>query len=435
MHNSPSSRHADGISRSPPPRLFSGASPSSQRVFSSANDRNGIDNAFAVRSESSRVALEIAKAKNDLDKVLNSSHSKSPSENIALQTMRSNLVELERDVSHAISDIRTLAESPPTRTYRGTTTNVPQPRFKSPGAASAASSGATDSFRFESPMSYRAGYARVLAEDYDTEVGIGEPLASLKESRNVILLFRLQILRTMAGVNFAISVLALIYLALNIVLIVCNAMLVGDCEEVQQQMTLVEKSHGRLHEPSMHEPQCGSPISIYHFHITEFTATFLFSILQAIALLFTPKSSMNIYENPSILRIVLIFAIVISAIPTLMIWINIEVFEVASHEIEYSNEITMSFVDISLFTSVLRASQKVKGEDGASSPANGLTNLVIAIIAFTIALIQLLIYNAMGVSDDGEHLGEKQAHYCEFAFEIISAFITFWFCVSLELLF
>jgi len=430
MHTSPSSRNADGMSRSPPPRLFSGTSPGSQRGLSSANDRPGSDNAFAVRSESSRIALEIAKAKNDLDKVLNSSHTKSPSENIALQTMRSNLVELERDVSHAISDIRTLAESPPTRTYRGTATNVPVPRFKSPGAASVASSGATDSFRFESPASYRTGYARVLAEDYDTEAGITEPLTTLKESRNVILLFRLQMLRTMSGVNFAISVLTLIYLALNIVLIVCNAMLVGDCEEFQEKLDLVEKSHGRLSEPSMHEPQCGSPISIYHFHMTEFTATFLFSILQAIALLFTPKSSMNIYENPSILRLVLVFAIVVSAIPTLMIWINIEVFEVASHEIEYSNEITMSFIDISLFTSVLRASQKAKGDDDSSPSAYGLTNLVIAVIAFAIALIQLLIYNAMGVSDDGEHLGEKQAHYCEFAFEIISAFITFWFCVS-----
>jgi hypothetical protein len=36
----------------------------------------------------------------------------------------------------------------------------------------------------------------------------------------------------------------------------------------------------------------------------------------------------------------------------------------------------------------------------------------------------------MGTSDDGERLGEKPAHYCEFAFEIISAVVTFLFCID-----
>ena len=38
-------------------------------------------------------------------------------------------------------------------------------------------------------------------------------------------------------------------------------------------------------------------------------------------------------------------------------------------------------------------------------------------------------YNLGGV-EDGERLGEKNAHYCEFAFEIISSLVTFVFCVD-----
>jgi hypothetical protein len=346
--------------------------------------------------------------------------------------MRSDLAELEIDVARAISDIRAIADSPATGTARFTTTNVAQSRVRSPGYPSAPSSATTDSFHFESPLTYRPGYARVFTNDFDAEIGTGEAPLHLKESSNIILLFRLQLLRTMAGVNFAIAIFTLIYLALNVVLIVCNAMLVSDCDEAHHlsaPTSAIKNAHKPTSEPSIHEPQCGSPISIFHFHVTEFTATFVFSIVQAIALLFTPKSSMNIYENPGTLRLVLVFAIVISAIPTLMIWINIEVFEVAAHEIEYSNEITMSFIDISLFTSVMRASHKSKDKDDPS-PADGFTNLVIAIIALMIALFQLLIYNGMGVTEDGERRGEKQAHFCEFSFEIISAGITFWFCVS-----
>jgi len=32
-------------------------------------------------------------------------------------------------------------------------------------------------------------------------------------------------------------------------------------------------------------------------------------------------------------------AVVVNAVPTLLIWFNIEVFEVAAHEIEYANEV------------------------------------------------------------------------------------------------
>jgi len=79
--------------------------------------------------------------------------------------------------------------------------------------------------------------------------------------------------------------------------------------------------------------QCGSPVSAYVFHLIEvycaeislrkgllncfsalcsgqFTATFMFSVVQAFTLLYTPKSLLEIYDNPIVLKLVLFFAIV-----------------------------------------------------------------------------------------------------------------------------
>ena len=51
-----------------------------------------------------------------------------------------------------------------------------------------------------------------------------------------------------------------------------------------------------------------------------------------------------------------------------------------------------------------------------------------------IAVVQLAVYNGMGIDEDGERRGEQAAHYCEFAFEILSSGVTFWFCMDNKLL-
>ena len=50
------------------------------------------------------------------------------------------------------------------------------------------------------------------------------------------------------------------------------------------------------------------------------------------------------------------------------------------------------------------------------------------------AVAQLAVYNGMGIDADGERRGEQAAHYCEFAFEILSSGVTFWFCMDNKLL-
>ena len=116
--------------------------------------------------------------------------------------------------------------------------------------------------------------------------------------------------------------------------------------------------------------RCRGPVSKSLFHRIEFTGTFVFCLLQAVSLLYTPKSLMNIYDNPAALKVVLVFAVVCSFVPALLMWCNVEEFETVSHQVEYSNEITMSFIDMVLLVSLLNQSH--------SGVAQGVTTVIIA---------------------------------------------------------
>ena len=278
---------------------------------------------------------------------------------------------------------------------------------------------------------------------------------SLKVSTNVILLFQLQTLKSTSFANFVLSVLSLSFVGLNIAMVAINYLNVSDtdCRD----------------EDSIYVARCGSPTSVWTFHAVEFTSTFLLSVVQACALLFTPRASLSIYENPPVLRFVLIFAVVVSFVTTLLIWFNFKAFEMPAHQIEYSNEVTTSFIDIVMFSALFRKQIKIEDESsqlpqadleggtgdeidedellsatgrgenktgkrekkmGTKNKNQGHASLAMACMALIVALFQLAVYNGLGITEDGERVGEKPAHYCEFILEILSAFITFYFCVD-----
>ena len=166
----------------------------------------------------------------------------------------------------------------------------------------------------------------------------------LNTSSNVILHFRLHSLERMSTINFALAICSLVYLAINIVMIVFNwtANFDGDCDDPD----------------SLYIQRCGSPISEYGFHMMEFWATFGFAIIEAYALLNTPKTLSTIYESPLQLKLILFFDIVASLVPSVLITFDIEHFEILSHELEYGNELTMSFVDLVILASLLRVGHR-----------------------------------------------------------------------------
>jgi len=226
-------------------------------------------------------------------------------------------------------------------------------------------------------------------KSYQDEVEQGQKQRILNSSQNVLLVYRLNEMRSLERVNFALAIACLVYCSINIALIIVN--------------------HVNSQNPE--DP----PISEKAFHLLEFWATFCFAIVTTISLTATPKSILNIYNNPLTLRLVLFFNIVASAMPAMLMTLNTEYFEVMSHQIEYLNELTMSFIDLVLLWSLCKF-------EGA--------NAIMAVIASIVACVQLAIYNGMGRTDDGEMIGEVPAHFLEFTFGIISSLIGFAFCMD-----
>ena len=58
------------------------------------------------------------------------------------------------------------------------------------------------------------------------------------------------------------------------------------------------------------------------FHTLEFWGTFVFSVVTCISLTSTPKSILNIYDNPLTLRLVLFFNIVAASLPAVLVSLN-----------------------------------------------------------------------------------------------------------------
>ena len=240
--------------------------------------------------------------------------------------------------------------------------------------------------------------------------------ASLNTSGNVLLLSRLQKLQAMTDANFAIALLCLINCGINITMLYFNY-----C----------------INEAKISGTE--QPISDNVFHGIEFWATFVFAVVEAFALMNSPKTLASIYENPLMLKLILFFNIVATFVPALLVTINLEEFEVLSHELEYANEITMSFVDfVFLYSLTRRQTISLKDEQEIlSSSGNSMsgqqddnTTILISLGACVVALVQLGLYNGFGRTADGDMKGETAAHYCEFVFEMVSSMITFWFTLD-----
>ncbi len=82
------------------------------------------------------------------------------------------------------------------------------------------------------------------------------------------------------------------------------------------------------------------------FHLTEFWGVAVFAVVQVYTALYSPRSFGTIYPSPALLKIVMCLGIVTSAIPALLISIDMERFEPPAHQLEYVNELCMGFIDL-----------------------------------------------------------------------------------------
>jgi hypothetical protein len=240
---------------------------------------------------------------------------------------------------------------------------------------------------------------------------------------------RLSELKTQHLVNILLALSALVYFAVQIVCFVINQF-ENECygvEELKAAATTLNKEQKELVE------ECESKTGAWadkSFHMLEFWATFLFNIVDILALMYSPKNLQTVFCSPTLLKVLVFMNICTSLISAMLITINMPLFEVWAHEIEYIDEVMLATVDIIILVSLIR---KVRG-GSRRQKCDVASNALIVIIALAVALAQFCIFNFMGWEEGdfpkGEPVGEKHSHDLEFVFGTISSFITFWFTMD-----
>ena len=229
---------------------------------------------------------------------------------------------------------------------------------------------------------------------------------ALNESTNVLLLFRLDDFHRRSKLNFWLALMSLLCCAVNIGLFCLNYTLNND-----PNPPLVSKRT---------------------FHLTEFWTTFLYALVDAYALVTSPKTLVTICYNTTFLKLLFFFNVVAALVPAFLITMDTEYFEKVAHEIEYVNEFSLSLVSFILLGSLLGTPKRDydDNDDGDNDdipikPPMGGSSIsslgLVSMSSVVVAAITLCVYN-MG--------HEEYAHYLAFIFNICTCLITFWFCMD-----
>lgn len=210
---------------------------------------------------------------------------------------------------------------------------------------------------------------------------------NMNETTNVLVQYQLSDLSRRAETNFWLALICLAVCAINIVLVYLNWVL----------------NHSKR------------PVAVedHTFHMIEFWTSCVYAIAEACALVTSPKTMLNIYSKPLLLKLLLFFNVVASLVPAILISLDTEYFEHTAHELEFINEFTISFITLILLISLLKQDEEGAGFD-FSSVAMGLMVCGVAATTFTVYNLSM----------------EEYAHYCEFSFNIVTSMVTFWFCMD-----
>jgi len=220
----------------------------------------------------------------------------------------------------------------------------------------------------------------------DVPIAMGQPLA---HSSNVLLLFQLKRIRNLSILNFFLAIVCLFYLGILIVLMVLNSKPAEEREAAK-----------------------------FLFHMLEFWANVGFDIATVVALLYSPKPLSSIFHYTVILRLIIAVNITVSLVPAVLMTLDVDLYEYPCHNVEYANELTMSFIDMVIVMSLVR-------EAGGFAARRHLQLVIPVCVGVMVCITQLLVYNLMQ-SDEGEQI----SHFLEFSLDIVSALFTFWFCLS-----
>ncbi len=91
------------------------------------------------------------------------------------------------------------------------------------------------------------------------------------------------------------------------------------------------------------------------FHNIEFSASFVFALVQVLAVFYAFKVSTIIIARPWALKFVVLLNVAGTLLPALLVYVNLEKWETISHEIEYTNSLCSALVDLLMSVQILEA--------------------------------------------------------------------------------
>jgi hypothetical protein len=254
---------------------------------------------------------------------------------------------------------------------------------------------------------------------------------NMNETSNVLMHYTLGDLKERADMNFWLGLICLAVCSMNIVLLGLN-------------YTLHNNTSSSTSSRQLPPPQ----ISDRTFHLMEFWTSHFYAITEAFALVTSPKTMLNIYGKPNLLKLLLFFNVVNSLVPALLITLDAEYFERLSHNLEYVNEFTLSFITLILLGSLLKLpdgntnnctynndknnntssgsldsgrAATTQQQQGQQQQGPDIWSLLAGGLACAVGMANLALYN---------FYSEEGAHYLEMSFNVITALVTFWFCMD-----
>lgn len=146
---------------------------------------------------------------------------------------------------------------------------------------------------------------------------------------------------------------------------------------------------------------------------------------------YSPRTEGVLTKFPEVLKITLGLNVGLALVSATLVAVNLERFEVISHQIEYAHSTLAAMVDVILIISLVRAEDGVV-ETKLGSRKTWVQNagFVFAAMCVAASAIQIGLYNGLGYDEEGYPAGETPAHYVEFSFDFLSANILYWFCID-----
>ncbi|KAG7345054.1 hypothetical protein IV203_032585 [Nitzschia inconspicua] len=162
------------------------------------------------------------------------------------------------------------------------------------------------------------------------------------------------------------------------------------------------------------------------FHFFEFFGALVFAITEAFLILGgLGQASGNQGERMNQLAVLLtIFNVITSAVACILFTLCPQLFEVPSHYIEYSSQVTITLVDYIFLVQLSGRWRSGKNDNIAPSWKKSSMSILLMSSLLIMSILKLFVYSELIPTSMG---GERSSHYIEFTGELLNCILAFRF--------